>query len=123
MGLLLRLAVSAAILLGFVYAADYTADWPIDPTVRGWNDWINSLVISPEFAAKWGLTHEVVMYLRNLVLGTIQYQVGSGLWSLYLYVLRRKHFFPDPSKVADAEPAAARPACPSAPPVPPAPPP
>lgn len=99
MGFLERLAVSAGILLAVVYAADYTAEWPVDAEIRGWNEWINSLIIPPALAARLGLTHELTMYARNLILGTVQYQLLSGLWSLYIYVIRRKHFFPPGSKV------------------------
>jgi hypothetical protein len=99
MGLLLRLAASVAFLWGVLHAAEYTSDWPKDKEIRGWNEWINGLIIPPWFAEKYGLTHELTMYLRNLVFGTLQYQLGSGLWSLYIYVIRRKHFFPDAKKV------------------------
>lgn len=99
MGLLLRLAVSAAVLLGILHAAEYTESWPVDAEIRGWNEWINGLIVPKWFAARCGLTHELTMYLRNLIFGTFQYQFGSGIWALYIYVIRGKHFFPDASKV------------------------
>ena len=99
MGVLLRFAVSVAILLGVVYAAEYTADWPVDPEIRAWNVWINSLIVPQWVVDRFHLTHELTMYVRNLIAGTIQFQLGSGLWSLYLYVLRRDHFYPDSAKV------------------------
>ena len=99
MGLLLRLAVSAAVLLGVLYAAEYTESLPIDSEIRGWNEWINGLIVPKWLAARCGLTHELTMYLRNLIFGTFQYQFGSGIWALYIYVIRGKHFFPDASKV------------------------
>ena len=99
MGFLFRLAVTAGVVLSVLQAADYTKDWPIDKDIRGWNAWINDLIIPQAIQARLGLSHELTMYLRNLIFGTLQYQLGSGLWSLYIYKIRSAHFFPDPSKV------------------------
>jgi hypothetical protein len=98
MGVLLRLAVSAGILGGLMWAADQTKQWPVNQPVRDFNVWANSLLL-PEAVVARIHSHELAMYLRNLVAGSLTYHVTAGCWSLYLYVLRRKHFVPDESKV------------------------
>lgn len=102
MGYLLRLAITAAVLLLLVRFAEYTAAWPKDASITEMNEWFNSLLVPQWAVARFALTHELTMYVRNVIGGSLLYHIGCGLWSLYIYVLRRGHFYPDPSKVSEA---------------------
>ena len=100
MGVLLRLVVTAATVAGLVYANDAVKSWPVNEDVVALNDWINSLLL-PSAVIEYlsGFSRILVTYTRNVIAGTLMYHTVAGLWSLYIYVIQKKHFFPDTSKV------------------------
>lgn len=92
MGVLLRLATT----MGAVAALHLLRD--AAPVVKRkddmiWlNDTINSYLVPSVFD---GLSRELRTYVRNVIAGTLVYHVTAGLWALYIYVIRGKHFFPN----------------------------
>ena len=103
MGVPLRLAVTAATVYGLVLASAATQDWPLNADVVEWNDWINALFLPAGLrAALASHSRVLVTYTRNVLAGTLMYHSVAGAWALYIYQLRRRHFFPDESKVRRA---------------------
>ncbi|XP_031490799.1 delta(7)-sterol-C5(6)-desaturase 1-like [Nymphaea colorata] len=62
-------------------------------------DWYNDIVLGTLLPGDaWrGLPHVAQGWLRNYIAGVLLYLISGGLWSIYIYYLKRHVYFPDGS--------------------------